>query len=578
MSPAQIEAFMALPNEVVSPNLKRMTKFFNQLMARNDGTRVVMEYQAALLNGKYKALSPKIRDEVPIGFQLTKDGNFALTTISVSRLYDKMQAWADKKPTNLQPWNGDTGAFWDSVVKYLDNHARGEKGETGLHPDAYIAGKMKNKINDLFNAYNAETKQSNPERSTLPRARGKDNLDIVIRSRRLDRINNFEESPSQKLPINYGYLTTNYMPAVNPMAAPMTAEEVQNRFDGSVTATRVRQAMATGEINALESELRQMDDLLPTESLQLVQVEGEMPKIQIVSMFDPENIASLEPEEIVSDIEAETEAELAILDAQDGTVPPQDIAKVLSAKLDQLYADGGRSPIIPALENELGKINQQLELQAQEQAASTIQVEEVTQAPRSGGISARFMPERMEGEAPTQQKLQFIPERPVDQVAAEQGFNVKAYHGTSRADRVGNRFRKTRATSGPMAFFTSDPNIAENYSKGKADTSIEPPKDYRDWFKFKPAGSKKEVNISDAWYSLTPEQRKNTTEKLYTTGYENADEGTGAIIPNAEFSIAGKDSIDYELRKARGNALEAAKELWLTSGTLFNDEVKFTEV
>jgi hypothetical protein len=376
MSPAQIEAFMALPNEVVSPNLKRMTKFFNELMARNDGTRVVMEYQAALLNGKYKALSPKIRDEVPIGFQITQDGNFALTTISVSRLYDKMQAWADKKPENLQPWNGDTGAFWDSLIKLLDNHSRGEKGETGLHPDAYIAGKMKNKINDLFNAYNAETKQSNPDRSTLPRARGKDNLDIVIRSRRLDRINNFSESPSQKLPINYGYLTTNYMPVVNPMAAPMTAEEVQNRFDGSVTATRVRRAMATGEVDALESELRQMDDLLPTESLQLVQGEDQMPRIQIVSMFDPENVASLEPEEIVSDIDAETEAELAILDAQDGTVPPQDIAKVLSAKLDQLYADGGRSPIIPVLETELEKIYQELESQAQEQEAATEDFEE----------------------------------------------------------------------------------------------------------------------------------------------------------------------------------------------------------
>jgi hypothetical protein len=380
MSPAQIEAFMALPNEVVSPNLKRMTKFFNELMARNDGTRVVMEYQAALLNGRYKALSPKIRDEVPIGFQLTKDGNFALTTISVSRLYDKMQAWADKKPANLQLWNGDTGAFWDSLTKLLDNHSRGEKGEIGLHPDAYIAEKMKNKINDLFNAYNAETKQANPDRSTLPRARGKDNLDIVIRSRRLDRINNFEESPSQKLPINYGYLTTNYMPAVNPMAAPMTAEEVQNRFDGSVTATRVRQAMATGDINALESELRQMDDLLPTESLQLVQGQDQIPRIQIVSMFDPENVASLEPEEIVSDIDAETEAELAILDSQDGTVPPQEIAQVLSSKLDQLYADGGRSPIIPALESELEKIYQQLESQAQEQEAAT---EDVVEAPEA---------------------------------------------------------------------------------------------------------------------------------------------------------------------------------------------------
>jgi len=378
MSPAQIEAFMALPNEVVSPNLKRMTKFFNELMARKDGTRVVMEYQAALLNGKYKALSPKIRDEVPIGFQLTKDGNFLVTTISVSRLYDKMQAWADKKPSNLTLWNGDTDAFWESTMKYLNNHANGEKGETGLHPDSYIAGKMKNRINDLFNAYNAETKESNPERSTLPRARGKDNLDTVIRGRRLDRINNFSESPSLKIPINYGYLTTNYMPAVNPSAAPMTAEEVQNRFDGSVTATRVRQAMATGEIDALESELRQMDDLLPTESLQLVQGQDQMPRIQIVSMFDPNNTPSLEPEEIVSDIDAETEAELAILDAQDGTVPPQDIAKVLSAKLDQLYADGGRSPIIPALETELEKIYQQLESQAQEQAAAT---EDIVEAP-----------------------------------------------------------------------------------------------------------------------------------------------------------------------------------------------------
>ena len=375
MSASQIEAFMALPNSVVSPNLKRMTKFFNNLMARGDGTRVVMEYQAALLNGRYKALSPKIRDEVPIGFQFTKDGNFLLTTISVSRLHDKMMAWADTKPFNLTLWNGDTGAFWDSVMKYLNNHANGEKGETGLHPDTYIAGRMKNRINDLFNAYNSETKDSNPERSKLPRARGKDNLDTVIRGRRLDRINNFEESPSTKLPINYGNLTTNYMPEENPMAAPLTAEEFQNRFDGSVTATRVRNAMASGEIDQLESELRQMDDILPTESLQLVQVEGEIPKIQIVSMFDPNNTPSLESEEIVSDIDAETEAELAILDAQDGTVPSQDIAKVLSSKLDQLYADGGRSPIIPALESELERIYQKLDSQAEEIESTTEQPE-----------------------------------------------------------------------------------------------------------------------------------------------------------------------------------------------------------
>ncbi len=46
------------------------------------------------------------------------------------------------------------------------------------------------------------------------------------------------------------------------------------------------------------------------------------------------------------------------------------------------------------------------------------------------------------------------------------------YHGTARTDRVGNEFRADRATSGPMAFFTDDKAIAENYAKDKADTSM----------------------------------------------------------------------------------------------------------
>lgn len=50
-------------------------------------------------------------------------------------------------------------------------------------------------------------------------------------------------------------------------------------------------------------------------------------------------------------------------------------------------------------------------------------------------------------------------QRIVDDVAKENGYTIKAYHGTSRGDRVGNVFLPERATSGPMAFFTDNREI-----------------------------------------------------------------------------------------------------------------------
>ena len=44
------------------------------------------------------------------------------------------------------------------------------------------------------------------------------------------------------------------------------------------------------------------------------------------------------------------------------------------------------------------------------------------------------------------------------------GNPLPVYHGTARPDRVGTRFRKARATAGPMAYFTSDPEIGSNYA------------------------------------------------------------------------------------------------------------------
>ena len=162
-------------------------------------------------------------------------------------------------------------------------------------------------------------------------------------------------------------------------------------------------------------------------------------------------------------------------------------------------------------------------------------------------------------------------------VVDSDGKPMVVFHGTQRADRVGDRFRKSRATSGPMAFFTNDPAIASSYSTNKRDTSAEMPSDYAEWFKYKGKGMRSPVAIDRAWWNLSPEERAAVNERIYTIGYSDWDAGEGPIVADSQ-SIMPRDSIDYELRQARGNGLRALVEMWLSSGSLFNQEERFLEV
>lgn len=74
-------------------------------------------------------------------------------------------------------------------------------------------------------------------------------------------------------------------------------------------------------------------------------------------------------------------------------------------------------------------------------------------------------------------------------VVDENGQPLVVYHGTQRPDRIGDRFRKDRATSGPMAFFTDNPEIAINYATGKQDTSLNrEDTSYENWYQVKIKG------------------------------------------------------------------------------------------
>ncbi len=153
----------------------------------------------------------------------------------------------------------------------------------------------------------------------------------------------------------------------------------------------------------------------------------------------------------------------------------------------------------------------------------------------------------------------------------EKGRIKPFYHGTARADRVGNYFNPNRATSGPMAFFTDNAKIAENYSRDKSDTSMAYDSDYDNYeTQFRINGKP----VSDYWYTLSQKEKNELTEKIQQVTLDD-DEN---IILNADNKYGIGNFNDYELNLARGNAIRVLVDGWLNGGTLYGDESRFLEV
>lgn len=158
--------------------------------------------------------------------------------------------------------------------------------------------------------------------------------------------------------------------------------------------------------------------------------------------------------------------------------------------------------------------------------------------------------------------------------ARDENGNLKVFHhGTRRKDRVGNTFDPTKATSGPMAFFTDNREIAESYAENKQDTSIyyEDYDSYNDWFKLK---ENPKENISNLWNKLSFEERRILSEKArhitLDDDYENIiyDENTKNGLGNFSESV----------REHNGNVLEGLIQSFLTDGNLYGSEEKFMDV
>ncbi|MGN1138657.1 MAG: hypothetical protein ACI4RM_04350, partial [Ruminococcus sp.] len=164
----------------------------------------------------------------------------------------------------------------------------------------------------------------------------------------------------------------------------------------------------------------------------------------------------------------------------------------------------------------------------------------------------------------------------VDEAAKENGYTIKAFHGTARSDRVGNVFLPERATSGPMAFFTDSEEIAQNYARDKQDTSLAYDDEYTDYYtQFRVERNGKSIPVSELWKTLSYSQKQELKEKAkhitFDDDYENI-----IYDNNVEYGIGAFD--EYALHQHNGNVIDTLIENWLDDGNLIDEEERFLDV
>jgi hypothetical protein len=247
-TPLQIQAIKDLPEGIIPKSIKDNMLKINDMIVKGDGSRFLADYAAVMNdNGRYTPYSAKIYDLVPIGMHLSKDGHFLTTTISVGRMFDKLNKWSERMPARLAPWGGSKEAFFKEFTeKYLQNWQNGFAGETGLAGTPAEAIAKKNIFNDFLNLTTKDTAPLNPDRTKTPRkrgdVRGKD-IDRTIMSVRLDHIAELMDNENApKVPVSYQKAKFNMMPADEPAPAGREEERKPSAIDLGITAAHSKES------------------------------------------------------------------------------------------------------------------------------------------------------------------------------------------------------------------------------------------------------------------------------------------------------------------------------------------------
>jgi len=254
-TPEQIQNIKNLPENVVPKSIKDVILSMNETLASGEGQRWLTEYSPTSgKKGKRKSIQMKQYDVVPIGMHFTKDGNFNVTVISATRIFNKIHAWGAEFPHILDMWNGSKSEFFnDFVTKYLANWKEGKEGWEGLDPDEKTAKLKRDIFNNFLNLKDKDTEFKNQNRFYL---KGKQaDLDRTIMSMRADHVSSLQPSSAQPIPVDYYKAKINAMPESGlpyqerpeePAPEPREEERKPSAIDLGITAAHSREAKPFG--------------------------------------------------------------------------------------------------------------------------------------------------------------------------------------------------------------------------------------------------------------------------------------------------------------------------------------------
>jgi hypothetical protein len=478
----------------------RQLDLLNGAAKENTGRRFLVFNQPATKKRKgkrvaYDTLGVSMREIVPYGIKITKDGNLLVRLMSVQQLHaNAFEKAASKRGQTL--YKGNAEQILNDVNQVIENHGRNEP------TDAYFKKEYgnewevrKNFINTVFGNVGKGQKDINP---LLAAEKAKN---AVVKTYRIDRINKATELEGRtNLPYQNHLVKVNYLPEGEPIldenGEPKDLRYTPSYEESQVRMPEAQRAMPDGEqgSDVTLTRLREIRDGL---------------------------------DENLTEREAIDELDFIINDAPSGYFPQDILDKVDQAKRDieeEFTTWAGRGDSGASTESAISSVMSFLD----------------SKESRGEAAPTRFMPEKLDsdymkavesGDVEAQQRM-------VDEAAKQAGYSVRAFHRTNSDKFSVFDLSKTGSASGgnikfrkPAVFFTVDGPKIRKLTKMLEDKG------------FKQGYGSREIN---AYLAIDPE-----------VDYipNNAEDGTEVAITNAT-RIKSADPIT---RDDSGNVIPLSK-------------------
>ncbi len=215
------------------------------------GNRFSIIYQAALKRNKkgkwrYDQIEPSLRDVVPYGVEITKNGNILIRIMSTNQMHANISKKAASKK-GVQLYDGNIEAILRDVNKVIELHGEADGKPTDAHfKEKYGAAWESHKafINSVFGNVGAGHKDINPLVAS-------DKVDAVVKTYRLDRINKATQMVgSTNLPYQNNLVKINYLPEGEPIldenGEPKDLRYTPSYEDSQVRMPEAQRAMPEG--------------------------------------------------------------------------------------------------------------------------------------------------------------------------------------------------------------------------------------------------------------------------------------------------------------------------------------------